>query len=181
MNSVLVHAHAHGSSHFRFIQLNVNVFGHLYLMLNNPFRILSHESDKRKKSHFERLNEKCPKMHLIEMNVIIYRTNDVYIIRKSVNSFMSKWMMTPAEHTKMPPLKLTAWRVLSRSWSMTIMDQWSLIKNSYHEHKRPLVLIQFFYCLEILTIISHHSHFFLQNVIVYYIFSCLFMSIPNIM
>lgn len=38
---------------------------------------------QRKKSQFMRPNEKCPKMHLIEMKIrmkaIIYRTNDVYV------------------------------------------------------------------------------------------------------
>lgn len=56
-------------------------------MLNNPFCILSHGYlTNERKSHFVRLNEKCPKMHLIEMKirmeVIIYGTNDVYIRQK---------------------------------------------------------------------------------------------------
>lgn len=127
---------------FGFFQLNVNVFGHLYLMLNNPILYSIKWMQRKKKSHFVRLTEKCPRMHLNGMKTINYRTNDVYIMQKVSTVLSPSWWWR-----QLNTRKYRLWN----SGGKTYVVAWSLISNSCHasfisvciNKKRPVALIQF--------------------------------------
>lgn len=62
------------------------MFSVIYIWCSTIHFVFYQMNSTNEKSHFLRLNEKCPEMHLNEMKIrkkiIIYRTNDVYIIQK---------------------------------------------------------------------------------------------------